>query len=70
MSGSGPDRSQKSSPTLGRKSLDVNAPELDEATQLRLGGFLARRADQLVRDPLPDVFLLLLAKMNAKEEGE
>jgi hypothetical protein len=70
MSGSDPDRSQKSPHVSGGESLDTNAPELDEATQLRLGGFLARRADPLVRDPLPDVFLHLLARMEAKERSE
>ena len=48
----------------------MSPPELDEAGQRRLGGFLARRADELVHEPMPDVFLRLLARMEAKERGE
>ena len=71
MSGSGPDRSRK--PPLrstGRQRLGISPPELDEAAQFRLGDFLARRADQLVGEPVPNAFLLLLARMEAKERGE
>jgi hypothetical protein len=71
MSGSGPDPSRKSPPQArGRQSLDFSPPELDEATQLRLGDFLARRADPLVDEPAPDAFLLLLARMEETEQGE
>jgi len=70
MSGSDPDRSQKSPPPAGPQGVETSPPELDEAAQRRLGGFLARRADELVHEPMPDVFLRLLARMEAKERGE
>jgi hypothetical protein len=69
MPGSGPDRNQKSPHAGVRQSLDLSPPELDEATQLRLGGFLAGCVDQLVREPMPDVFLHLIARMEAKGAG-
>jgi hypothetical protein len=71
MSGNGPDRTEKSaSHALGSRSYDESLPELDEAIQQRLGRLLARCADELVLQPMPDVILLLLAKMQAKERGE
>jgi hypothetical protein len=70
MSGSGPDRSQTSPHAAGPQGIDMSPAELDEATQKRLGSFLARRAEELIREPMPDGFLRLLARMEAKERGE
>jgi len=71
MSGNGPDGTEKSaSHALGSRSHDGSLPELDESIQKRLGRVPARCADELVLQPMPDVFLLLLSKMEAKERGE
>ena len=65
-----PDRTEKSaSQALGSRNRDESLLELDEAIQERLGRPLARCADELVLQPMPDVFLLLLAKIEAKERG-
>jgi hypothetical protein len=71
MAGNSPDRSRKSpaQPMVGQ-SLGLSSPALDEAIQLRLGDFLARRADPLVGELAPDAFLLLLARMEEEERGE
>jgi hypothetical protein len=45
-------------------------PELDAATQEKLGKVLARYSNELVSQPVPDIFLSLLAKLAAKERGE
>jgi hypothetical protein len=70
MSRDSPDRTEESWRALGAGKHDEILPEIDEATQERLGRLLARDADQLVRQPMPDVFLSLLAKLEAKEQGE
>jgi hypothetical protein len=70
MSGKSPDRTEESSRASGAGKHDEILPELDEATQERLGLLLERDADQFVRQPMPDVFLSLLAKLKAKEQGE
>ena len=70
MSGNSPDRTDKSSLAPGPANHDESLPELDGATQERLGRLLAGDGDQLVRQPVPDVFLSLLARLEAKEQGE
>jgi len=71
MTGNDPDRGGKaSSRALRLRNFHGAPPEFDEATQQRLGRLLARSAELFVRLPIPDVFLLLLARMEAKERGE
>ena len=70
MSGNTPDWTEKSSPALGSGNHDESPAEFDELTQERLGRVVARDADQLVRQAMPDVFLSLLAKLEAKERGK
>ena len=71
MAGNGPERTEISaSHALGSRNHEESRPEHDAAIQERLGRLLARCADELVLQPMPEVFLLLLAKMEAKERGE
>jgi len=70
MSGNDPDRTGKPLWFLGPEDHAEEIPEVDEATQERLGRALARYCDELVRQPVPDVLLSLLAKLEAKERGE
>jgi hypothetical protein len=71
MSGNSPDGTEKwASNALEPKSHDESAPKLNEVIQERLGRLLARCADELVLQPVPDVLLLLMTKMGAKERGE
>jgi len=71
MTGNTPDQTGKSSSrALGSRGRGESTPELDQATLERLGRLLARSADQLVRQPIPDLLVLLLAKMDAKERGQ
>ena len=69
MSGNDPD-TQSSSRAQGLKSHVEGRPKLDAAAQERLGSMLARYADQLLCEPIPDVFLALLAKLEGKEPDE
>lgn len=46
---------------------DEGVPELDQAIQERLGRILAAYSQELVTQPVPDIFLSLLAKLEAKE---
>ncbi|HMK90722.1 MAG TPA: NepR family anti-sigma factor [Methylocystis sp.] len=49
---------------------DDGAPELDDATQAQLGRVLAKYSNELVNQPIPDIFLSLLAELEAKERGQ
>ena len=69
MGGRHLDQAQKPPHPLGLEAQDEKTPELDEATQERLGRVLARYADELVRQPIPDEFLSLLAKLEVKERS-
>ena len=66
MSGSDADR-ETSSRALRLERDAENRPCLDTAAQQRLGRILARYADAILCEPTPDVFLTLLAKLEAKE---
>ena len=45
-------------------------PPLDAAAQERLGAVLSRYPDSLLYEPMPDVFLGLLAELEAKKLDE
>jgi hypothetical protein len=69
MSGNDPD-TESSPRAQGLESQVEGRPKLDAAAQERLGSMLARHAGGLLCEPVPDVFLALLAKLEAKEPEE
>jgi hypothetical protein len=69
MSGNDPD-TQRSWRAPGLENPVDRRPRLDAAAQARLGSVLARYADRLIGEPLPEAFLSLLAKLQAKEPEE
>jgi hypothetical protein len=69
MSGNDPD-TERSPRAQGLESHVEGRPKLDAAAQERLGSLLARHADGLSYEPVPDAFLALLAKLEAKEPDE
>jgi hypothetical protein len=70
MSGNSRDGTEKPPLQPGSESRAEDTPELDEATQERLGRMLTRDADEFVPQPMPDVFRSLLTKLGARERGE
>jgi Anti-sigma factor NepR len=69
MSGNDAD-TERSTRSPEPESRVERAPQLGAAAQLRLGAALARYSDSLLCEPMPDVFLALLAKLEAKEPEE
>lgn len=47
---------------------DVDAA-LDARTQEKLGNIFRSYCDDLINEPVPDTFLVLLAKLEAKEQS-
>jgi Anti-sigma factor NepR len=58
---------------LERQQLDSAArngadePTLDASTQLELGRILGQYSQDLINQPIPDILLALLAKLEARE---
>ncbi len=48
---------------------DVEMPVIDALTQAAIGRQLKAHYDELVNAPVPDKFLVLLAKLEARESG-
>jgi len=67
MRGHDPHQFEKPPRPRGLEAQDEKTPELDQAIQERLGRVLARYADELAHQPIPDEFLSLLAKLEGKE---
>ncbi|HXY58196.1 MAG TPA: NepR family anti-sigma factor [Methylocystis sp.] len=45
----------------------ADEPALDASTQLQLGRILSQYSQDLINQPVPDIFLALLAKLEARE---
>jgi len=48
---------------------DVHDVALDARTQEKLGKIFRSYCDDLINEPVPDTFLVLLAKLEAKEQS-
>ena len=49
---------------------ESSGPLLDAETQMRLGRVLEDYCQEIIREPVPDIFLSLLARLEAKERQE
>lgn len=58
---------ERKRPELDQARAEPDEPALDAKTQLQLGRILSQYSQDLISQPIPDIFLALLAKLEARE---